>query len=99
MYIKDSLTAGTTGILNLYNALTDTILVQNIGTVDYVTGTITIPSLTPAGYYENNNDIRISARITELDIQSSRDLILIIDDSTSSSIIKRSAGLTVTISV
>ena len=99
VYIKDILTAGTTGTLNLYNSLTDTILIQNIGTVDYVKGTITIPSLTPAGYYENNNDIRISAKITELDIQSSRDLILIIDDSTSSSIIKRSAGLTVTITV
>ena len=59
--------------------------------------TITIAVLTPAGYIENTNDIRFYAKIEELDINATKDLILIIDDGTLDTTSKRLAGLTVTI--
>ena len=97
VYMKDELTSENQGVLNLYDLLNNTLIVSNIGTINYALGTISIPSLIPVGFYENATDIRISAKINELDIKSSKDLILIIDDSTSDVLIKRAAGLSVTV--
>jgi hypothetical protein len=98
VYMKDVLTSGSEGVINLYDSFNDSLLVSNIGTVNYSAGTVSIPVLNPAGFYENSTDIRISCRIEELDILSSRDLILIIDDSTSDVLVKRTPGLAITIS-
>jgi hypothetical protein len=98
VYMKDVLTSGFEGVINLYDSFNDSLLVSNIGTVNYSAGTVSIPVLNPAGFYENSTDIRISCRIEELDILSSRDLILIIDDSTSDVLVKRTPGLAITIS-
>jgi len=98
VYMKDILTSGSQGVINLYDSFNDSLLVSNIGTVNYSAGTVSIPVLNPAGFYENSTDIRISSRIEELDILSSRDLILIIDDSTSDVLVKRSPGLAINIS-
>ena len=95
--MKDELTSENQGVLNLYDLLNNTLIISNIGTINYALGTISIPSLIPVGFYENATDIRISAKINELDIKSSKDLILIIDDSTSDVLIKRAAGLSVTV--
>lgn len=97
VYMKDELTSKNQGTMNLYDLLNNTLLVSNIGTINYALGTISIPSLNPIGFYENATDIRISAKINELDIKSSKELILIIDDSTSDVLIKRAAGLSVTV--
>lgn len=70
---------------------------SSFGTVDYVNGTISISDIKPAGYIENTNDIRFYAKIEELDINATKDLILIIDDGTFETTAKRLAGLTVTV--
>jgi len=95
--MKDVLTSQDTGTVNLYDLINDGLLVSNIGTVNYSAGTVSIPSLVPAGFYENATDIRISSKIQDLDITSSKDLILVIDDSISNVLIKRAAGLTINI--
>jgi hypothetical protein len=97
VYFKDTLTTAGTSNLNLYDLYTDGLLVSSLGTVDYVNGTISIASLNPAGYIENSNDIRFYAKIEELDINATKDLILIIDDGTLDTTSKRLAGLTVTV--
>jgi hypothetical protein len=97
VYMKDVLTTNNTSTINLHDLINDTLLISNIGTVDYGAGTISIPSLVPAGFFENATDIRIYSKIQDLDIASSRDLILVIDDSISNILIKRAAGLTVNI--
>ncbi len=97
VYMKDVLTSQDTGTVNLYDLINDGLLVSNIGTVNYSAGTVSIPSLVPAGFYENATDIRISSKIQDLDITSSKDLILVIDDSISNVLIKRAAGLTINI--
>lgn len=97
VYMKDELTSENVGVINLYDLFNDNLLVSNIGTVNYSAGTVSIPSLIPAGFYDDATDIRISSKIQDLDIASSRDLILVIDDSMSNTVIKRSAGLTVNI--
>jgi hypothetical protein len=99
VYIKDVITTDTTSALNLYDFYTDQLILSNIGTVDYTTGVITIPSLKIAGYIENNTDIRIYARIEELDINASKDLILVIDDGTLDTTSKKISGLVVTVTV
>jgi hypothetical protein len=91
------LTTSGTSNLNLYDLYTDSLLVSSLGTVDYVNGTISIASLNPAGYIENSSDIRFYAKIEELDINATKDLILIIDDGTLDTTSKRLAGLTVTV--
>lgn len=99
VYIKDVLTTASTSKISIFDLYTDKVLVENFGTIDYSAGTISIDSLMPAGYLENTNDIRIYSKIEELDINSTKDLILVIDDSTSESLSKRSAGLSVTVTV
>ena len=70
----------------------------NVGTVDYTSGQVSIPSLNPAGFVENSTDIRIYSRIQEMDIGSTRDIVLVIDDSNLDTAVKRSSGLTVSAS-
>ncbi len=97
VYFKDILTTAGTSNINLYDLYNDTLLVDGLGTVDYNKGTISIPTIKVAGYLEDTNDIRIYSKIEELDIQSSKDLILIIDDSKLNSLAKVTSGLSVTV--
>jgi hypothetical protein len=97
VYIQDNLTTASTSSLDLIDFYSGTKLVSGIGTVNYNTGEISIPSLIPAGYIENSPDIRISAKIEEMDIQSTNNLILIIDDTKLDTLSKRTSGLTVTV--
>ena len=83
--------------LNLIDFYSNQILVNGIGTVNYSTGTVSFNSLNPAGYIENSSDIRIYAKAEELDITSTNDMILVIDDTTTNTDVKRISGLTVTI--
>jgi len=97
VYMKDAATSENAGVIHLYDSFNENILLSNLGTVNYSSGIISIPVLRPAGFYENATDVRISSRIQELDIQSSRDLILVIDDSTFDALVKRSPGLDITV--
>jgi hypothetical protein len=95
-YLKDVLTAETTGTINLINFLTGTTLVSNIGSVDYITGQISFASLNITGYIENATDIRIYSGIAGLDIKTTKDIILILDDGKTDTATKRLSGLTTT---
>jgi hypothetical protein len=97
VYIQDTITTSTTSTLSLYDFYTDKLVVTNIGSIDYTTGIVTIPTLKIAGYIENNTDIRIYAKITELDISATNDLILVIDDGNLDTTSKKVSGLVVTV--
>jgi len=99
VYLKDSYVTTTTGEIDLIDFYSDKKLTSAVGTIDYTNGIISLPELNPAGFIENTKDIRIYAKMDELDISSTKDLILVIDDSTLDSSSGRTSGLTVTVSV
>jgi hypothetical protein len=99
VYLKDSYVTTTTGEIDLIDFYSDKKLTSAVGTIDYTNGIISLPELKPAGFIENTKDIRIYAKMDELDISSTKDLILVIDDSTLDSSSGRPSGLTVTVSV
>ena len=96
-YFKDKLTSGSTSTIDLLDSITDTVLVSSIGTVNYETGILSFDNINPAGYLESALDIRISAKIEELDVQSTRDIIVVLDDSNLYTTAKRFAGLNITV--
>jgi hypothetical protein len=97
VYMKDVVSTSNTGQINLYDLYTDALILANIATVNYTTGIITIPNLVPVGFFPDSTDIRIYSKIEELDINSSKDLILVIDDSKADLLVKRTPGLSVTV--
>jgi len=99
VYFKDSYVTTTTGEIDLIDFYSNKKLTSAVGTIDYTNGIISFPELKPAGFIENTKDIRIYAKMDELDISSTKDLILVIDDSTLDSSSGRTSGLTVTVSV
>jgi hypothetical protein len=96
VYLEDTLTAETTGTLNLLDFYTNTILSSAIGKVDYTSGIVSFASLSPAGYIENANDIRIYSKIAALDITTTKDVILILDDGKADTPSRRLGGFTTT---
>ena len=97
VYIQDTLSTNTSSSLNLVDFYSDQILVSGVGTVNYSTGTLSFNSLNISGYVENSSDVRIYAKTEELDITTTNDMILVIDDTATNTDVKRSSGLTVTI--
>ena len=97
VYIQDTLSTNIISSLNLIDFYSNQILVNGIGTVNYSMGTLSFNSLNPAGYVENSSDIRIYAKTEELDITSTNDMILVIDDTATNTDVRRISGLTVTI--
>jgi hypothetical protein len=95
-FLQDELTNENTGIINLLDFYTNATIVSGLGSVDYATGEISFVSLNPTGYIENVNDIRIYSKIDALDIVTTKDTILILDDGKSDTITKRLNGLTIT---
>ena len=96
-YIKDVLSENTTGILNLLDYYTNDVVQENIGSVNYGTGIITIPELNVRGFQENSSDIRIYSKAQDLDITATRDVVLLIDDSVLDELLKRDSGITVNV--
>jgi len=96
-YLKDKLTSASNSTIDLLDSTTDTVLVSSIGTVNYQTGVLSFDNINPAGYLENVLDIRISAKIEEFDVQSTRDIIIVLDDSTLYTTAKRYSGLNINI--
>lgn len=85
-----------TGVLWITNADTGTRLIS-IGTVNYGTGVISITSFTPTGYPEDQTNIQITCELQEssFNLTSTRNQILVLDDSTKKILANRKAGLTV----
>jgi hypothetical protein len=72
------------GILRLINTVTGAVVSNNIGTVDYATGIVSITSIIPTGIPAGVTDIRISASIQEAyyNLLISKNEILVQDTTT-----------------
>lgn len=99
VYMRDNLTDQTSGTLDLIDFYSNDVQLSGIGTVNYDLGTVDLPVFIPTGFVENSSDVRISAKTVELDVQSSRDMVLDIDDSIQNTILRQDSGLTITVSV
>lgn len=99
VYLKDNLTTGTTGRIDLIDFYSNAVEQQNIGTVNYDAGTVELPVFIPTGFVENSTDVRINAKTEELDVKSDRGMVLDIDNSIQSTLLRRNSGLTVTVTV
>lgn len=97
VYIKDVLTDNLASTLDLLEFTTNNVILKNIGTVDYIRGTLSIPSLKPIGYLENTSDIRIYSSPKKLDIDATKDLILLLDDTILDVYSGRQTGVNITI--
>jgi len=95
VYMQDELTKSSDGVVSLYDFYTNSLVYQNIGNINYKSGFLTIPKINVFGYLQNAADIRISAKPTEFDINSTRDTILVLDDTTIDSLSGRNSGLTI----
>lgn len=96
-YLGDVLTKDNTSTLNVYEAISNAVIFSNIGTIDYNTGKIVIPLLNIAGYIEGSTDIRIYAEPFNLDLYTTRDLILIVDDTQQNASIGAETGLNINV--
>ena len=87
------------GVLRLINAVTGAVVNNNIGTVNYGTGVVSITSIIPTGIPAGVTDIRVSASIqeTNYNLSISRNEILIQDDTTTNKIGGLVAGTNVTV--
>ena len=99
VYIQDNLTSQSTGQLDLLDFYTNKSVILSIGTVNYNSGEISIDSLNPTGYLENSTDIRIYSKLQEMDLESTKDMILVLDDGKLDTPTKQLPGLTVTITI
>jgi hypothetical protein len=86
-----------TGEVYLYNP-ENNVRIESIGTINYSTGEVTINSITPTGFPTGAFDIRITCEAQEssYNITSSRNQIIVLDESTESATYNRLAGLTIT---
>lgn len=85
------------GTLYMFNPDTNAIIHDNVGSVDYTNGLVTITSINVAGYFPDQQDIRITTDVQESsrDITVLRNNILILDDSTLNKLVNRDAGITI----
>lgn len=86
-----------TGTLQLFNAITGT-KISDIGTINYATGVVNITTLQPVGYPAGANDLRISVEVQDssLDLLTSKNQLLVQDDTAANSNVNRISGITVT---
>jgi hypothetical protein len=87
------------GDLNVLNYSTNSIILTNVGTVDYSSNMMTIDNLVVTAFGSGETSIKISAtpQNSNIDITPSVNQILVIDDSSYSSDSGTAAGLTVSI--
>lgn len=88
-----------TGTLVIRNALTNTPLNSNVGSVSYATGQVSITGFTPTSLPNSINDFRITASIQEEshNLIVNRNQILVLDTTISNPAAGREAGLTVNV--
>jgi hypothetical protein len=87
------------GTLQLIDVNTNNIINAAYGSVNYGTGTVSIPSISLLGFVADSTDLRINATVQEsyLNIASSKNLIILLDDSTQNILASREQGLTVNV--
>lgn len=88
-----------TGTIKLYNADTNDVLDANYGTINYSSGILEIPEMIVYGFPSDIVDVRINADVQDdyLNIVATKNKILMLDDTTLSTISNKLQGLTVTI--
>ena len=86
------------GVLRLINTTTGSIVSADIGTVNYATGELSIPLLTPTALPAGTTDIRINAGVQEsyYNLNVYRNQILVQDDTAVNAASGLVAGVTVT---
>jgi len=87
------------GIIKLINPITNAVVKDSFGTIDYGAGTVSIPTLNVTGFYDDSTDLRImvAPQNSYLDVTVNRNQILLLDDSTSNPIVNRTKGLDVNV--
>ena len=85
------------GTLKLYDLATSGVLNNNLGTINYLTGEVSITLLTITGYIGDITDVRINCRVQSdsLDYTPGYNEILLLDDSTSDVISGNENGVSV----
>ena len=86
-----------TGRLELINMNDGNVVYNNIGSINYATGEVTINSMQILGYIGSVNDLRISVEQQEEDddVRPIYNEILLLDDSTTDSVAALSNGITI----
>jgi len=86
-----------TGRLELINMNDGNVVYDNIGSINYATGEVTINSMQILGYIGSVNDLRISIEQQEEDddVRPIYNEILLLDDSTTDSVAALSNGITI----
>ena len=82
-----------TGTMNIVSFNGASTILENIGTVDYTTGEISMSNFFFNGYAYNVNDIRINAEPVNFNISTERNQILLLDNSTQNTNVLRESGL------
>jgi len=87
------------GTLRLVNIVNDSVLLSNVGTINYGTGVVSLTNITPAGIPAGVTDIRITGSIQEsnYNLVVSRNEVLVQDDTTTNKVGGLVAGTTVTV--
>lgn len=88
------------GTLRLLDARTDVVISQNIGSIDYANGIISILGITPTGFPANVNELAITCGIQETgrNLSVARNEIFVLDDYTLNALGGRVAGTEINIS-
>lgn len=81
------------GAIDIVNFDGSEVVLADIGTINYSTGTLSMSNFFFNGYSDVANDIRINAEPDNLNIQAKNNQILILDDTIQNTNILREAGL------
>lgn len=87
-----------TGTIRMYN-IEDNYDFGSIGTINYLTGEVSINNIVPVGYPSNQFDISISCSVQEqsYNINAYKNQIIVLDDNTETSTSSRLPGLTINV--
>ena len=103
VYIKDKADSNPpnyegTGTLQLLNALTEAVVNASIGSVNYLSGEVSIDGITPTGFNVGQTEIQLTASLQEVayNITAVRNQLILLDDSSAFTLAGREAGVTVT---
>ena len=88
-----------TGTLKMYTVDGSNEFIGDVGTVNYATGDINLTSILVTGYSEDQFDLRINAAVQEnsYNITSSKNQVIVLDDSAGNVSSERVQGLTITV--
>lgn len=84
------------GAIDIVNFDGTEVVLENIGSINYSTGELTMVNFFFNGYSDNASDIRINVEPDNLNIQAQNNQILVLDDSAQNTNILKEAGLRIT---